>query len=507
MSDDGYDMECEDAIYDDENGDEYNYADTIEDYENENEEDCAKGFEQKYSVPDGAYKTVDYKDVSPLMLGLVRDVAQLLDLSEDVSQILLARFRWDKERLIDGYYSNPEKVMMDAGLELYAGIDSVPTASIVCSICGDEAQPENTYGLGCKHMFCAICYGQYLLTSVNEGPSCIKVLCPEHMCKQIVPSSAFRKLLPTELADKFSMYYIRNFIDTSKTMRWCPAAGCEKVVIGSGVTVVTCACSHPFCFRCGEQAHDPCTCDHLKEWLEKCQNESETANWILANTKKCPECQARIEKNQGCNHMNCKVCKHEFCWICMGPWADHGSTTGGYYKCNRYDPQKPDKSQTEAQKAKAELDRYLHYYQRYYGHDAALKFAAKQREQAEQRMVKIQESEKSAWIDVQFLKQAVEQVIDCRRVLKYTYVLGFFLLDATAEKQLFEYHQEMLEKNTEELSEYTELPLESMDRSRVVNLTRVTEKFMSSLLAQMKDINFSGVIDTRSVREEKVGPG
>jgi hypothetical protein len=31
--------------------------------------------------------------------------------------------------------------------------------------------------------------------------------------------------------------------------------------------------------------------------------------------------------------------------------------------------------------------RYLHYYQRYHGHDYALKFASSQREQAEKRMV------------------------------------------------------------------------------------------------------------------------
>ena len=56
--------------------------------------------------------------------------------------------------------------------------------------------------------------------------------------------------------------------------------------------------------------------------------------------------------------------------------------------------------------------RYLHYYQRYHGHDSALKFAAAQRAQAEARMVEQQEAQKSSWIDVQFLKQAAEQVRD-----------------------------------------------------------------------------------------------
>jgi ariadne-1 len=62
--------------------------------------------------------------------------------------------------------------------------------------------------------------------------------------------------------------------------------------------------------------------------------------------------------------------------------------------------------------------RYLHYYQRYHGHESALKYAAAQRAQAEARMVEQQEAQKTSWIDVQFLKQAAEQVrISCVTIL------------------------------------------------------------------------------------------
>lgn len=70
-------------------------------------------------------------------------------------------------------------------------------------------------------------------------------------------------------------------------------------------------------------------------FLQKCDDDSETSNWIAANTKECPKCNVTIEKDGGCNHMVCKNqnCKADFCWVCLGPWEPHGSS---WYNCNRY---------------------------------------------------------------------------------------------------------------------------------------------------------------------------
>lgn len=305
--------------------------------------------------------------------------------------------------------------------------------------------------------------------------------------------------------------------------RWCPGPGCEQVAVapGSGgvfadaVGIAHCdKCDTFFCLKCGEEPHAPVTCKDLALWMEKCRNESETANWILANTKPCPKCSSRIEKNQGCNHMTCSSCRFEFCWICMGNWTEHGANTGGYYKCNKFDPSSDGDDQSDAAKAKRELDRYLHYYKRFHAHSQAQDFAKKSLKETEQRMVLLQEQNSdTVWTDVEFLKTANEQLVECRKVLKYTYCYGFYLQDAE-KRQRFEYHQEMLERCvcvcvcpefalkidifsllvycslrrfTENLSELSEKPLREMNRTEVVNQTRVVDRFMKNVLKYVED--------------------
>ena len=191
--------------------------------------------------------------------------------------------------------------------------------------------------------------------------------------------------------------------------------------------------------------------------------------------------------------MTCQKCRFEFCWICMGDWQTHGSNTGGYYKCNKYgdgkDPDAEKNDMSDAARAKRELDRYLHYYQRFHAHQEAQKFAKKQLKETEQRMILLQESNNDArWSDVEFLKTANEQLVECRRVLKYTYVFGYyFTTQAKMQRERFEYHQEMLERFTEILSEHSEKSLEHMNRTEVVNQTRVVANFLKNILKYVED--------------------
>lgn len=103
--------------------------------------------------------------------------------------------------------------------------------------------------------------------------------------------------------------------------------------------------------------------------------------FMMKNFRRCPKCRTYLERTEGCNHMTCRrnvggcgcVCgaavavivavivvvaatmrqwmmgfcgmysprvwfcsRHEFCYMCKGPWSEHGSHTGGYYNCKFY---------------------------------------------------------------------------------------------------------------------------------------------------------------------------
>jgi ariadne-1 len=106
-------------------------------------------------------------------------------------------------------------------------------------------------------------------------------------------------------------------VDDKNHIKWCPFPNCDYAIeckhsdIKLCVPSVECESGHRFCFGCSLKDHQPSPCHIVKYWNKKCADDSETANWIAANTKECVKCQSTIEKNGGCNHMTCKKCKAE----------------------------------------------------------------------------------------------------------------------------------------------------------------------------------------------------
>ncbi|KAI7895908.1 uncharacterized protein EV154DRAFT_477002 [Mucor mucedo] len=93
-------------------------------------------------------------------------------------------------------------------------------------------------------------------------------------------------------------------------------------------------CGDDLCLQCGEYAHLGNSClENLKLKLKKNDSDTEllsTIQWKLNHTRPCPNCSVMINRDEGCNKVDCLLCGYRFCWKCGSGWSQQ---TCGFYQC------------------------------------------------------------------------------------------------------------------------------------------------------------------------------
>ncbi|PGH04374.1 ariadne-1 [Blastomyces parvus] len=421
---------------------------------------------------------VDFKVLSPDDIkreqnSQINEVSSILGLPPESAAILLRFGRWNREKLIESYMEDHDRIQEEAGIG--SAFSGTPKTEIVpgfmCDICCEDGPGMETYSMRCGHRFCVDCYRHYLAQKIGEEGEAARIQCPQNNCHRIVDSKTLNLLVTADLQDRYHLLLMRTYVDDKENLKWCPAPNCEYAIdcpvkkreLNRIVPTVHCRCSHSFCFGCTLDDHQPPPCSLVKKWLKKCKDDSETANWISANTKECPKCSSTIEKNGGCNHMTCRKCKHEFCWMCMGPWSEHGTS---WYNCNRFEEKSGATARDAQARSRQSLERYLHYYNRYANHEQSAKLDKDLYLKTEKKMTSLQSQSGMSWIEVQFLDTASQALQQCRQTLKWTYAFAFYLARNNLT-EIFEDNQKDLEMAVESLSEMFERPIDQLSALKV----------------------------------------
>jgi len=437
--------------------------------EPEPELDSSKVLDRKKQVAyDISFQVYQPADIQTQQDDLVDEVNMILEMRKEDAAILLRHFRWNKERLIEDYMDHSGKVLEAAGMGPDRG--ALPRLMFVpgftCDICCEDESGIPTFALKCGHRYCVNCYRHYLTQKIRGEGEAARIQCPSDGCGRILDARSLDLLVTPELTQRYHQLLNRTYVEDKESLRWCPAPGCENAVdcavkrkdLGRVVPTVACGCGHRFCFGCSLNDHQPAPCELVKRWLKKCADDSETANWISANTKECPKCGSTIEKNGGCNHMTCRKCKHEFCWMCMGLWSEHGTS---WYNCNRFEERSGTEARDAQAKSRVSLERYLHYYNRYANHEQSARLDKDIYQKTERKMVQLQTASKMSWIEVQYLNSASQALQTCRQTLKWTYAFAFYLARNNLT-EIFEDNQKDLEMAVEALSEMFEKPVSEL---------------------------------------------
>ncbi|GAB4855894.1 Probable E3 ubiquitin-protein ligase ari8 [Ancistrocladus abbreviatus] len=496
----------------------------------DNDSDHSGDFASRRQLPN--YTILSEADIHHRQDEDIMKISTVLSISTVEAGILLLRYNWSVSKVHDEWFADEEKVRQTAGLLERPVVEFPNAREMTCGICFETLPSDEMNAVSCGHPFCNSCWAGYVSIAINDGPGCLMLRCPEPSCSAALGQDMIDAVTSEEDKEKYGRYFLRSYIEDNRKAKWCPAPGCDyavEYVVGSGGYDVTCRCSYSFCWNCTEDSHRPVDCDTVVKWILKNSTESENMNWLLVNSKPCPKCKRPIEKNQGCMHMTCTPpCKFEFCWLCLGAWSEHGETTGGFFACNRYETAKQegvyDEDEKHREMTKNTLERYTHYFERWMTNQSSRQKALQDLQQMQNvHLKKLSDIQCQPESQLKFIIEAWLQIVECRRVLKWTYAYGYYLPEREhAKRHFFEYLQGEAESGLERLHQCAEKelqvylnaqgPLNDFNefRTKLTGLTSVTRTFFENLVRALEnglsDVDSHGAC-SRSTSSKSMGSG
>ncbi|XP_026543993.1 ankyrin repeat and IBR domain-containing protein 1 isoform X3 [Notechis scutatus] len=520
----------------------------------------AESIEAEYAALDKKepYEGLRPQDLRKLKDMLIVESADMLQAPLFTAEALLRAHDWDREKLLEAWMTNPENCCQRSGVQMptpppsgYNAWDTLPSPrtprttrssitspdeislspgdieTTMCEICMCNISIfEDPVDMPCGHEFCRACWEAFLNMKIQEGEA-HNIFCPAYDCFQLVPVEIIESVVSKEMDKRYLQFDIKAFVENNPSIKWCPTPACERAVRltrqGSNTTssetlsfpllrapAVDCGKGHLFCWECLGEAHEPCDCETWKNWLQKItemkpeelvgvsEAYEDAANclWLLTNSKPCANCKSPIQKNEGCNHMQCAKCKYDFCWICLEEWKKHSSSTGGYYRCTRYEVIQHVEEQSKEMTAEAEkkhkrfqeLDRFMHYYTRFKNHELSYQLEQRLFKTAKEKMEQLSRAlggSEGSCPDTTFIEDAVQELLKTRRILKCSYPYGFFLEPKSTKKEIFELMQTDLEMVTEDLAQKVNRPYLRTPRHKIIRAACLVQQKRQEFLASV----------------------
>ncbi|XP_077390090.1 E3 ubiquitin-protein ligase RNF14-like [Festucalex cinctus] len=218
----------------------------------------------------------------------------------------------------------------------------------------------------CGHVFCRACLAEFCKLRITDG-NVRGVSCAQAGCSASPTQAQVASLVGEELFRRYDRLLLQSALDCMADVMYCPRPSCASPVVleeASGVALCS-VCGFAFCVSCkktyhgtgdcrttrllnSQQREDPpegnadlpqsiegmkalwddyssgsgqrrrlLTSRYGRKGLFRNLQDCLSEHWIEFNSKNCPHCFCRIEKNFGCNMMTCSQCHRMFCWICL----------------------------------------------------------------------------------------------------------------------------------------------------------------------------------------------
>ncbi|XP_076801667.1 cullin-9-like isoform X2 [Clavelina lepadiformis] len=396
----------------------------------------------------------------------IMTLSDILSHNEDVAEALLLEFDWNADKLVEAFLNNRAETLQRIGVtvaiedqesqkESLKPISSEDVASTSssddhCPICLNPMDPDNFVPL-CGHKSCNNCWKTYLSLKLTQDSTC-SATCPHNACHFRPTTRVYEKIFSdsADMRKKYNTALVRSYVESDRDVSWCHnPKGCDRIIrkANDGREEGWCSkCGWQTCFTCTYvEAHYPASCSHMSQWMddggyyEGMNEDAKSKHLARLIAKRCPNCQANIEKNDGCLHMKCAKCSHDFCWRCLQPWRP---THRDYYNCS-----------SKVSKLAQDSMKFVEFNKRCQFHNRAKQFAYDIRD----RLLAINNPNHNLH-QLKFAVDICMKLVQCRKILAYSNVLSFYSVDSNKMRST-ELHSAALETKTLQLQEHLSLCL------------------------------------------------
>ena len=204
-----------------------------------------------------------------------------------------------------------------------------------CPICFDTIETTSHQLEICSHSYCVECFKGMCHHAVQN--KALPVVCAEDGCDIKVSVHDLMEVLhPQDLVPgAVERFVARN----EEEYKYCTTPDCMNIYCISRMPSPDepfhCVlCEAMICTYCHKPFHAGLPCELLRR-----AGDDGLAEWLTGDKENrglCPVCTAPIERTDGCNHINCLLCRKHICWRCKkavfesaADCYQHLSTCGG----------------------------------------------------------------------------------------------------------------------------------------------------------------------------------
>ncbi|KDO34113.1 hypothetical protein SPRG_01384 [Saprolegnia parasitica CBS 223.65] len=182
--------------------------------------------------------------------------------------------------------------------------------------------------LSCGHAYCKGCIQAYVASKIDTREvQGTQLTCPVLDCRRALDAMDILRTTTEAVFLKYLHFTASIEFEKLPHGRHCPNPKCNIAIEcdPSEKTFVCHKCSARGCFKCGNASHPFRTCSQALDSMYVAWEKATNASSSTKAVAPCPSCGYRIWKNDGCQHMTCQKCRHEWCWTCNITWRTHNN--------------------------------------------------------------------------------------------------------------------------------------------------------------------------------------